>query len=87
MPPTWRHVSSVAISHGINANVFRKWLLIYRDKRAASLPAFVPLQPMRKRHADEVIVITPPLDDNSNTVRWPVSDPYGCARFTRSLFR
>ncbi|MBD9562171.1 IS66-like element accessory protein TnpA [Pseudomonas sp. PDM09] len=78
-------VSSVAISHGINANVIRKWLPIYRDKRAASLPAFVPLQPMPKRHVDVVVVITLPLGDKSMTVKWPVSDPDGCARFIRSL--
>ena len=35
-------VSSVAISHGINANVIRKWLPIYRDKPVALLPTFVP---------------------------------------------
>ncbi len=35
-------VSSVAISHGINANVIRKWLPIYRDKAVAPLPSFVP---------------------------------------------
>jgi len=34
-------VSSVAISHGINANVIRKGLPIYRDKTIAPLPAFV----------------------------------------------
>jgi len=78
-------VSSVAISHGINANVIRKWLPIYRDKRAASLPAFVPLQPMPKCHVDVVVVITLPLGDKSMTVKWPVSDPDGCARFIRSL--
>lgn len=34
------NVSSVAISHGINANVIRKWLPLYRDQPAAtSLPA------------------------------------------------
>ncbi|HDS1735259.1 transposase [Pseudomonas sp. BP8] len=38
-------VSSVAISHGINANVIRKWMPLYRDQSAAtSLPAFVPLK-------------------------------------------
>lgn len=78
-------VSSVAISHGINANVIRKWLPIYRDKRAASLPAFVPLQPMPKRQVDELVVITLPLGDKSMTIKWPVSDPDGCARFIRSL--
>ena len=78
-------VSSVAISHGINANVIRKWLPIYRDKPVAPLPAFVLLQPMPKRHVDVVVVITLPLGDKSMTVKWPVSDPDGCARFIRSL--
>jgi transposase-like protein len=37
-------LSSVAISHGINANVIRKWLPFYRDQLPAALPAFVPLK-------------------------------------------
>jgi len=78
-------VSSVAISHGINANVIRKWLPIYRDKAVASLPAFVPVQPMPKRHADESVVIALPLGTQTIAVKWPISDPDGCARFIRSL--
>lgn len=39
-------VSSVAISHGINANVIRKWM---RDQSTTSLPAFVQLKPAPKR--------------------------------------
>jgi transposase-like protein len=62
-------VYSVAISHGINANVIRKWLPIYRDKAVAPLTAFVPLQPMPKRHADEAVVIALPLGDKSITVK------------------
>jgi len=79
-------VSSVAISHGINANVIRKWLLIYRDQVPA-LPAFVPLPPIPKRQADETVVIALPLGDKSITVKWPSSDPDGCARFIRSLLQ
>lgn len=78
-------VSSVAISHGINANVIRKWLPIYREKPVEPLPAFVPLQPMPKRHADEAVSIALPLDDKCITVKSPVSDPDGCARFIRGL--
>jgi len=78
-------VSSVAISHGINANVIRKWLPIYRDKAPAPLPAFVPLHPTPKRYADETAVIALPLGEKTITVKWPVSDPDGCARFIRSL--
>lgn len=46
-------VSSVAISHGINANVIRKWMRLYRDQFAAtSLPAFGPLKAAPKRAAE-----------------------------------
>ena len=37
-------ISSVAIHHGINANVIRKWLPIYRDQSPATLPASIPVQ-------------------------------------------
>lgn len=78
-------VSSVAIRHGINANVIRKWLPVYRDQVTTTLPAFVPVQPLPKRTVDEVVVIVLPLGGKSITVKWPASDPDGCARFIRSL--
>lgn len=78
-------ISSVAISHGINANVIRKWLPIYRDKVVAPLPAFVPVHPIPKRHADETVVIALLLGGHTITVKWPIFDPDGCARFIRSL--
>ena len=78
-------VSSVAIRHGINANVIRKWLPVYRDQAVTTLPAFVPVQPLPKRTVDEVVVIVLPLGSKSITVKWPASDPDGCARFIRSL--
>ena len=40
-------ISSVAIHHGINANVIRKWLPIYRDQSPTTLPAFVPVKEYR----------------------------------------
>jgi len=80
-------VSSVAIRHGINANVIRKWLPVYRDQVATTLPAFVPVQSVPKRTVtvDEVVVIVLPLGSKTITVKWPASDPDGCARFIRSL--
>ena len=80
-------VSSVAIRHGINANVIRKWLPVYRDQVATTRPAFVPVQSVPKRTVtvDEVVVIVLPLGSKSITVKWPASDPDGCARFIRSL--
>ncbi|WP_414705666.1 transposase [Pseudomonas sp.] len=38
-------VSSVAISHSINACVIRKWMPLYQDSpAAASLQTFIPLK-------------------------------------------
>lgn len=78
-------VSSVAISHGINANVIRKWLPLYRDQSPAALPAFVPLRATPKRQAEALAIIELLLGEQSITVKWPTSDPDGCARFVRGL--
>jgi len=78
-------LSSVAISHGINANVIRKWLPLYRDQPPVVLPAFVPLRGSPKRPEDASATIELPLGEQTLTVKWPTSDPEGCARFVRGL--
>ena len=78
-------LSSVAISHGINANVIRKWLPLYRDQLPAAFPAFVPLKASPKRQVEALATIELPLGEQSITVKWPTSDPEGCARFVRGL--
>jgi transposase len=78
-------ISSVAIQHGINANVIRKWLPIYRDQSPATLPSFVPVKAAPKRAIEEMAIISLPLSDKSITVEWPASDPDGCACFIRGL--
>lgn len=37
-------IASVALRHGINANLVRKRISIYRDRHACTSPAFVPLK-------------------------------------------
>ena len=78
-------ISSVAISHGINANVIRKWLPLYRDQPPAALPAFVPVRATPKRPAESSVIIELPLGEQSVTVKWPASDPEDCDRFVRGL--
>ena len=78
-------ISSVAIYHGINANVIRKWLPIYRDQSAATLPAFVPVQAAPKRATEDTVIISLPPGDKSITIKWPATDPDGCACFIRGL--
>jgi len=49
------------------------------------LPAFVPLRATPKRQAEALAIIELPLGEQSITVKWPTSDPEGCARFVRGL--
>jgi transposase-like protein len=37
-------LTSVALRHGINANLVRKWIPAYRDRQEPALPAFVPMK-------------------------------------------
>ena len=60
-------ISSVAISHGINANVNRKWLPLYRDQPPAALPASVPLRATPKRQAEALAIIELPFGEQSIT--------------------
>ena len=78
-------ISSVAISHGINANVIRKWLPLYRDQPPATLPAFVPIKVAPMRATESSVIIELPYGEQTITVKWPSSDPQGCARFVRGL--
>ena len=78
-------ISSVAISHGINANVIRKWLPLYRDQPPATLPAFIPVKVSPKKKAELSVIIELPFGEQTITVKWPSSDPEGCVRFVRGL--
>jgi len=51
----------------------------------AALPAFVPLKATPKRQVEALATIELPLGEQSITVKWPTSDPEGCARFVRGL--
>lgn len=81
-------VAAIAMSHGINPNVVRRWIPLFRDQQTVALPAFVPVNiavaaPKPKPQASAIIEL--PLGEQPITVRWPISDPEGCARFVRGL--
>ena len=78
-------ISSVAIGHGINANVTRKWLPLYRDQPPATVPAFIPVKVSPKKQAELSVIIELPFGEQTITVKWPTADPDGCARFVRGL--
>jgi transposase-like protein len=78
-------VEAIAMSHGINANVVRRWLPLYRDQQTVALPAFIPLKVEPQRKTEALAIIELPLGQQTLTVKWPTSDPEGCARFIRGL--
>ena len=78
-------VAAIAMSHGINANVVRRWLPLYPDQQTVALPAFIPLKVEPQRKTEELAIIELPLGQQTLTVKWPTSDPEGCARFIRGL--
>ena len=73
------------MSHGINANVVRKWLPLYRDQQLTDLPAFLQVKLEPNTQNEKSISIELPCGQGTMTVKWPVSDPDGCARFVRGL--
>ena len=80
-------MASVALRHGINANLVRKWIPAYRDRQATTLSAFVPMKlaspPQPNQQMSVSIEVT--FGQQKLTVKWPSSDPDGCARFVREL--
>ncbi|KPW37722.1 ISPpu14, transposase Orf1 [Pseudomonas amygdali pv. mellea] len=80
-------MASVALRHGINANLVRKWIPAYRDRQAPALPAFVPMKLETATRPDQQmpVSIEIPFGQQKLTVHWPSSDPEGCARFIREL--
>ena len=47
-------VAAIAMRHGINANVVHRWIPLYRDQQAVTLPAFIPLKVEPKRKTEVV---------------------------------
>lgn len=80
-------MASVALRHGINANLVRKWIPAYRDHQASALPAFVPMKlaPAIQLYQQMPVSIEIPFGLQKLTVHWPSSNPEGCARFIREL--
>jgi len=80
-------IASVALGLGINANLVRKWIPLYRDLGGKSLPAFIPLmlEPNIQTRADPTIKIDVLCGHGKLLVTWPINDPEGCARFVLGL--
>ena len=80
-------IVSVALRHGINANLVRKWIPLHQDFQAPALPAFVPikLEPIALPDQPLLVNLEIPFGQQIIIVKWPSADPDGCARFIRGL--
>ncbi|MEF9672469.1 transposase [Pseudomonas sp. PCH446] len=63
-------MASVALRHGINANLVRKWIPAYRDRQAPALPAFVPMtQEPEPRPINQCLSVSRSLSGSKNPAR------------------
>ena len=90
-------VARIALEHGLNANMLRKWIRLAQSKSAHKTPGFValpisanaPVQPAppAKRAADEAIRVEIPYRQQSINISWPVSQTDRCLALLRELLQ
>jgi transposase-like protein len=87
-------MAAVALAHGINANLLRRWVLRHRAADAAApattisaAPAFVALALPAPKAATADIRIEIKRGATSVNVVWPASAAEGCAAWLRELLR
>ncbi|MEB0107055.1 transposase [Pseudomonas sp. MH9.3] len=80
-------MASVALGHGINANLVRKWIPACRDHQASALPAFVPMKLAPAIQFDQQMPasIEIPFGQQKLNVHWRSSNLEGCVRFICEL--
>ena len=88
----------IALEHGLNANMLRKWIRLAQSKSTHKAPGFValpinanaPVQPAPpvKRAADtEAIRVEIPYRQQSISISWPVSQTDRCLALLRELLQ
>jgi transposase len=82
-------VASVALSHGINANVVHKWRRMAQEpRRDLQIPAFVPMAlPAPSCSPASDIRIELRRGATSVTLTWPVAAAEHCAAWMRDLLK
>ncbi|MHC8339338.1 IS66-like element accessory protein TnpA [Pseudomonas sp. HLT2-19-2] len=84
-------IASVALSHGINANLVHKWIRLQAQTSASLQPAFVPLAlqslASRSDSTPSTICLEIPYPRGTVKVNWPTENAAACATFLRDLLR
>lgn len=67
-------IASVALAHGVNANLLHKWIRAERAVAAACTPAFIPVALNRSAPScDQRIELQVRRGDVQATIHWPVA--------------
>ncbi len=61
-------MASVALRHGINANLVRKWIPLYQDVQAPALPAFVPVKMQPIARPDQPLLVSLKIPFGQRTI-------------------
>ncbi len=91
-------VARVALEHGLNANMLRKWIRVALNKSADNTPGFVALpmpgnvpapsrSPVTQNVDPESIRMEIPYRHQSINISWPVSQTDRCLALLRELLR
>ncbi|KAA3532983.1 MULTISPECIES: IS66-like element accessory protein TnpA [Pseudomonas syringae group] len=84
-------IASVALSHGLNANLVHKWIRLQTQNSIVLQPAFVPLHiPLTGANAQAAssnICVEIQHPRGSVKVNWPTENADACATFLRDLLR
>lgn len=79
-------VAGVALSHGINANLVRKWIR-QAEQRPSTAAAFVPIMASGLSAPGRHIEIRLARGSVQATVQWPVSEAGACVSWLREWLR
>jgi transposase len=88
-------IASVALAHGINANLLRRWIANQDDKvsdanqapQRGPEPGFLPVQVTPAATRDESIRIELRRGATTMTITWPASAASECAAWVREVLR
>jgi transposase len=75
-------VAGVALSHGLNANLLRRWIRQYSDSMPRLSPSMVPirLEAPARAPSDDALVLDIQKGSARVTIRCPASSVDTCAR-------
>jgi len=84
-------IASIALNHGLNANLVHKWIRLQTQKITALQPALIPLPVSlagaKSHSSSSSICVEIQHPRGTVTVNWPTENAAACSTFLRDLLR